>query len=79
MFALAATETADGLACNSGGTCAYGEPADMTLVKASEDDMALLQAAAVKAVPPAYKERCGEDCAATWNATIGAALGFEIN
>ncbi len=79
MFALAATETADGLACNTGGTCPYGEPANMTLVPASEADMALMADAATMAVLPAYKDRCGEACAATWNETIGAAMGFVIN
>ena len=39
MFALAATETADGLACNTGGTCPYGEPAGMTLVPISDTDL----------------------------------------
>ena len=40
MFALALTETADGLACNSGGTCPYGDPASMTLVPITEADEA---------------------------------------
>lgn len=78
MFALAVTETADGLSCNTGGACKYGEAADMTLVPASDADMALMTEAAVTAVLPAYKERCGADCAASWNKTIGAAMGFEI-
>lgn len=78
MFALAATETVDGLACNSGGTCPYGETANMTLVPASDSDMELVQKAAVEAVLPAYKERCGSECADTWNATIGTALGYTI-
>ena len=79
MFALAATETVDGLSCNTGGACPYGDPANMTLVPATEADMALLQEAAVKAVLPAYKTRCGDECAATWNTTIGKALGFKID
>lgn len=78
MFALATTETADGLSCNSGGACPYGEPADMTLVPISETDLKLREEAANMAVLPAYKDRCGEDCAAAWNDTIGAAMGFSI-
>jgi TRAP-type C4-dicarboxylate transport system substrate-binding protein len=78
MFALASTETADGLSCNSGGECAYGDAADMTLVPATDADMALMAQAATAAVLPAYKERCGDDCAMAWNGTIGAAMGFEI-
>lgn len=79
MFALAVTETADGLACNTGGDCAYGDAADMTLVPISDGDLALRQEAANMAVLPAYKERCGDECAAAWNDTIGAAMGFTIN
>lgn len=78
MFALASTETADGLSCNTGGTCPYGDPADMTLVPATDADMALMADAAKMAVLPAYKERCGSDCATSWNETIGASMGFEI-
>lgn len=78
MFALAATETADGLACNTGGDCSYGEAADMKLVKATDADMATMSSAATEAVLPAYGERCGEQCVAIWNDTIGAATGFSI-
>lgn len=78
MFELASTETADGLACNTGGACAYGDAADMTLVPASDADMALMAEAAGMAVLPAYKERCGDTCATAWNETIGTAMGFEI-
>lgn len=78
MFALALTETADGLACNSGGECAYGDTADMTLVPITDADMALMQEAATEAVLPAYRDRCGETCTAAWNETIGAAMGFTI-
>lgn len=79
MFTLAATETADGLACNSGGECAYGEPADLVLVPVSDADTALRTEATTKAVLPAFKTRCGDECATSWNATIGAELGYKIN
>jgi len=78
MFELAGTETSDGLACNSGGTCPYGDAADMTLVPISDVDIALRTEAANMAVLPAYKERCGDGCAMAWNETIGAVMGFEI-
>ncbi len=78
MFELASTETVDGLACNSGGECPYGEAANLTLVPASDADKALMVEAANKAVLPAYKERCGDECAAAWNSTIGSAMGFTI-
>lgn len=78
MFDLASTETADGLACNTGGTCPYGEPANLTLVAISDADVKLRMEAANNAVLPAYKERCGDECASAWNASIGTAMGFEI-
>lgn len=78
MFALATTETADGLACNTGGACEYGDAANMTLVPISDADKALRTEAANMAVLPAYKDRCGDTCATAWNDTIGAAMGFEI-
>ena len=76
MFALATTETADGISCNTGGDCPYGDAADMTLVPVTDADIALRNEAANAAVLPAYKERCGDACAAAWNETIGAASGF---
>lgn len=78
MFTLAATETKDGLSCNTGGACNYGEAAGMTLVEASDADMAIVADAATNAVLPAYGERCGEACTAIWNETIGAAMGYSI-
>ncbi|MEQ8503542.1 MAG: TRAP transporter substrate-binding protein [Sneathiellaceae bacterium] len=78
MFALAATETADGLACNSTGPCAYGEPAGMTLVPLAEGDAAIRDEAVTAAVLPAYKDRCGADCATKWNETIGKVQGATI-
>lgn len=78
MFELAATETAAGLACNTGGDCGYGDPADMTLVPVTEADEALRATALSEAVLPAFKARCGDDCAKTWNATIGTVMGVTI-
>jgi TRAP-type C4-dicarboxylate transport system substrate-binding protein len=78
MFALASTETKDGLSCNTGGACAYGQPAAMTLVPVAPSDAAIRDEAVTAAVLPAYKDRCGEVCAAKWNETIGAAQGVVI-
>lgn len=78
MFELAATETKDGLSCNTGGACAYGEPASMTLVPISDGDKTLRDEAVLAAVLPAYKERCGDECAAAWNDTIGKVMGVSI-
>ncbi|MEM1044544.1 MAG: TRAP transporter substrate-binding protein [Pseudomonadota bacterium] len=78
MFDLAATETEAGLACNTGGTCSYGEPAGMTLVPVTEADNTLRGEALTAAVLPAFKERCGQACAEAWNATVGSVMGVTI-
>lgn len=76
----AKTETATGLACNTGtAPCPEGEPASMTLVPVTEADEALRRSALTEVILPAFAQRCGADCVATWNATIGAHLGVSVN
>ena len=50
----------------------------MTLVPVAPSDAAIRDEAVTAAVLPAYKDRCGEVCAAKWNETIGAAQGVVI-
>lgn len=78
MFALAAQETEKGLACNTKGPCAIGKPAGMTLVPVTDADIALRKKALTEAVLPAFKKRCGDDCASKWNETVGKAMGVSI-
>ncbi len=78
MFELAATETSAGLSCNTGGECAYGAPASMTLVPVTDADVALRKEALTTAVLPAFKDRCGDACATAWNDTIGKLMGIQI-
>lgn len=78
MFALAAKETEIGLACNTKGPCAIGKPAGMTLVVVTPEDVALRKKALTDAVLPAFKKRCGDDCADQWNKTVGKAMGVTI-
>ncbi|KMK66330.1 TRAP transporter substrate-binding protein [Puniceibacterium sp. IMCC21224] len=78
IFELAATETETGLACNTSGPCPEGEPAGMTLVAVTEEDEALRAAALKAVILPAFAERCGADCTATWNETVGAFLDITI-
>ena len=78
MFGLAAKETEIGLACNTKGPCAIGKPAGMTLVPVTDADIALRKKALTEAVLPAFKKRCGDECAAKWNETIGKSMGVQI-
>lgn len=78
IFDLAATETETGLACNTSGPCPEGEPAGMTLVAITPEDEALRKEALKSVILPAFAERCGAECVATWNATIGEYVGVKI-
>ncbi len=78
IFELAATETDTGIACNTSGPCPEGEPAGMTLVPLTPEDEALRTEALEAVILPAFAERCGADCTATWNDTVGASLGVSI-
>lgn len=62
-----------GVACLTGGDCPLGEPGSATLVEPAEADIAARQKILDEYVLPRWLARCGADCAATWNATAGAA------
>ena len=78
IFELAATETETGLACNTSGPCSEGDAAGMTLVPMTEADNALRAEAVSAAILPEFADRCGADCVAVWNETIGQTLGMTI-
>jgi hypothetical protein len=50
----------------------------MTLVPMTEADDALRAEAVKAAILPEFADRCGADCVATWNETIGQTLGMTI-
>jgi len=69
--------TAEGLACDLGqGKCAHGIKGDMILVAAAPSDRALLDRILRTVILPKWAARCGEDCAAAWNRTVGARMGL---
>lgn len=70
------SETADGISCNTGGECVDGHVSDMTLVPIKEEDYAKLHDLLTDVVVPRWAERCGAECAAKWNETVGAELGL---
>ena len=76
MWSETATEDEVAIACITGGDCAIGEPGAMTLVEPSDDDLAARDRIANDVVLARWAERCGEDCAATWNETVGKVLGM---
>jgi len=78
MWALNAEENEIGINCNTTGPCPLGEPAGMTRVDPSEADVELRTTALREAVLPGFKARCGEECVATFNATLGPVAGLTI-
>jgi TRAP-type C4-dicarboxylate transport system substrate-binding protein len=74
----AARETQDGIACLTGGSCDAGPAAHMTRVSTSDADRALVRKSLVDTVLPRWSERCGPQCIANWNETIGRMYGLTV-
>ncbi|OYX42746.1 MAG: hypothetical protein B7Z02_11140 [Rhodobacterales bacterium 32-67-9] len=70
------SETDDGISCNTGGACVDGHVSDMTLIPVNDADYAKLRDLLSSVVVPRWAERCGSDCAARWNETIGKELNL---
>lgn len=67
-----------GIQCNTGGDCPLGKPADMKLLPVSAEDLELRRQALLETVLPRWAERCGADCAAKWNDTIGKVVDLQV-
>ena len=78
MWQLNMDEDAMGIACNTTGPCPLGEPAGMTRVDPGPEDEALRRKALIEAVLPKWAVRCGADCVADWNATVGKVVDMQI-
>ena len=76
MWAETATEDDVAISCITGGECAIGEAGSMTLVEPSEADLKARDAIATDVVLARWAERCGTECAANWNETVGPILGL---
>ena len=76
LWADAAHESQEGLACLTGGNCAAGPPAHMTLVPTTDEDRALVHKSLVQTVLPRWSQRCGAQCIDNWNETIGRMVGL---
>ncbi|MEL6677933.1 MAG: TRAP transporter substrate-binding protein [Pseudomonadota bacterium] len=76
MWAETATEDDVAISCITGGSCEVGEPGSMVLVEPSAEDLVARDRIATDVVLARWAERCGEDCAENWNATVGPILGL---
>ncbi|MGH1477748.1 MAG: TRAP transporter substrate-binding protein [Geminicoccales bacterium] len=77
MWTETATEDEVAISCITGGECAIGEPGAMTLVAPSDADLEIRDQIANDVVLARWADRCGEDCAANWNETVGKVLGMK--
>ncbi|RDE18947.1 transporter [Motiliproteus coralliicola] len=74
MWRETATEDAIALSCLSDGPCPIGEVGNMELFTPSDADLAARSKIAREVVLPRWAQRCGPDCAANWNRTVGKVL-----
>lgn len=78
---LARDNTGDANSCNVGGPCKNYKSFNMTMVKPSKEDEALLGKASSTAVLPTWAKTCSKvepDCVKIWNDTVGKARGFKM-
>jgi TRAP-type transport system periplasmic protein len=79
MWTTAAKATADAENCNFGKEpCEHGKIAEMTAVPVSDADREKHKELMQEVVLLEWGRRCGEDCAAEWNDTVGQAVGLQI-
>lgn len=73
------TKKADqlGMDCNAQGPCPLGPVGNMTVIEPSAADKALVKKIVADDVVKGWVHRCGEKCAADWNATVGKLLGIK--
>ncbi|UWR21729.1 TRAP transporter substrate-binding protein [Sulfitobacter sp. S190] len=76
MWAETATEDDIAISCITGGSCDIGEAGSMTLVEPSAEDLALRDTIANDVILARWADRCGAECAANWNETVGPILGM---
>lgn len=71
-------QTEQGYACNQGlDSCKLGTKGAMTLVKASDEDYALLHKVLVEAVVPKWAARSSDESIEAWNEAVGNVVGVE--
>jgi TRAP-type C4-dicarboxylate transport system substrate-binding protein len=78
IWVEAERETGEGLACNSGADpCKSGRKGRMVVVPETPADARRWREIFVATVLPRWVRRCGADCAAVWNDTLGPVTGIK--
>ena len=79
LWATAEQSTNEADNCNTGrDPCTLGRKADMTIVPVTEDDEVVHKELMENVVLVEWGRRCGSECAAEWNDTIGKVVGLQI-
>ncbi len=79
IWAEAERETAEGVACNSGGPqCRQGRMGRMAVVPVSPQDERQRREIFESVVLRHWQQRCSVDCGAIWDQTIGPVRGIRI-
>jgi len=79
LWDAADQETQEGLACLTGkGTCHAGTAANMKLVETSDEDRKAVRQSFMKVVAPRWSDRCGAECVANWNQTVGRQFDITV-
>lgn len=79
LWDTVAEEVDDGIRCSIGeDPCKFGYKGDMSLVEVSDAAWARQQEILEEQILPDWAERCGKDCAARWNETIGEVVDMSI-
>jgi TRAP-type C4-dicarboxylate transport system substrate-binding protein len=80
IWADAERETSEGLACNRGDpSCVDGRRGRMVLVSEAAADLRRWHEIFVSTVLPRWLQRCGPQCVAVWNDTLGPVTGIEAS
>ncbi|PWQ96431.1 transporter [Leucothrix arctica] len=79
MWRETATEDEVALACLSTGPCSLGEIGNMTLVEPLAADLAIRDKVARDVILPRWVKRCGPECTANWNRTVGKVLDLRAS
>ncbi len=76
---IGAQATAEGVNCNIGkDPCTLGKKSNLTLVELSDADKKRRAEIVQDVVLVKWGKRCGKECAAKWNDTVGKVVGLTI-
>jgi TRAP-type C4-dicarboxylate transport system substrate-binding protein len=79
FWKIGAQTTAEGVNCNIGkDPCTLGKKSNLTLVELSDADKKRRAEIVQDVVLVKWGKRCGKECAAHWNETVGKVVGLTI-